>query len=198
MYGGRIAVPPSSKFLSLERIVTVMKMASAHIYRTASTLDYESHCFEPMGTSASDVRITHRFTVLEDEKTHEVVAQREVNQKYNMTDKKSPLWNIHVVGPSELLTGIHATSDDFVFPKFYIFWSFHHCISDGLSGWAFIREFMARMGPECFQVDPPAIQDIPIVTRVPPLIDNLIRTNWIELFPGTLILVMIVYLFSLL
>jgi hypothetical protein len=189
IYGGRMLLPKGSKILSVERLVTIMKITAAGFFRTASTLDYDTHLFTPMGENASDINLTHRFTVLEDESTCAKVAQKEVNQKYNLKDKTIALWNIHIVGHKDMETGIIAPENDesFIFPKFYIFWSFHHCISDGLSGWAFIRKFMSKMGPESFQLETPSLDKALITTCPPPLIDNLINTNWIELLPGIFI-----------
>lgn len=186
LYGGRIQLPKGSKILSVDRLVDVMKLTAAEVYRTASVLDYDSHIFTPMGNFASELRLTHRFTPLEDESTFAKVAQKEVNQKYDMQGANSSLWNIHIVGPEEMLRGIIEPEDakNFEFPKFYIYWSFHHCISDGLSGWAFIRKFMSKMGAENFQIQRPLLDSAAITNTPPPLIDNLIKTNWVELLPA--------------
>lgn len=143
-----------------------------------------------MGKTAADIKLTYKFTALEDDTTFAKVAQKEVNQKYDMKDGTISLWNVHILGPKEMQgEGIRAPDNDpdFVFPKFYMYWSFHHCISDGLSGWAYIRKFMSRMGPESFQIQGPSLDSVNIVTAPPPLIDNLIKTNWIELLPGKII-----------
>ncbi|KAJ3357164.1 Anaphase-promoting complex subunit 2, partial [Kappamyces sp. JEL0680] len=185
VYGGGIIMPKGAKHLSVDRIVSIMKMTSAEIYRTACLLNYETQEFTPMGTSAADIRIVTRFTELVDETTVARTAQQELNQKYDVGS--GLLWNIHIVGPKEMQgEGINAPPDDdnFIFPKFYIFWSFHHCISDGLSGWCYIRHFMTKMGPELFQPSPPNLQSVLITTTPPPLIDNLISTNFIGLIPA--------------
>jgi hypothetical protein len=188
VYGGRFSVPKGARHLSVNRLVHLMKMTCATIYRTACTLQYDDHIFRPMGTLASDIRITSKFTVLEDESSFSKVAQEEVNQKYDIKDPAVPLWNIHIVGPKEML-GDGITIDDsdlesYTFPKFYIFWSFHHCISDGLSGWCFIRAFLSNTSPEAFQKEEPNAAEIVITSNPPPLIDNLITANFIELIPG--------------
>jgi hypothetical protein len=119
-----------------------------------------------------------------DDKISTVVAQQELNQKYDVhgTD---PLWNIHIVGPKEMQDGLNCDPNaDFDFPKFYVFWSFHHCIADGLSGWAFIRVFMSMMAPEFFQAIPISLESIVVNQTPPPLIDNIIYANFFEVIPG--------------
>ena len=183
-YGGRISLPKGSTHLSVSRLIDVIKMAAAEVYRTSSILDYSTHKFSPSSKNAAGLKINFKFTELTDDQIFANVAQQELNQKYNVHGS-DPLWNIHIIGPKEMQEGINCEpGSDFLFPKFYIFWSFHHCIADGLSGWAFIRVFMSKMAPELFQKNPLSLESVPVNQTPPPLIDNLIYANFCEIIPG--------------
>jgi hypothetical protein len=189
-YGGRIQMPPKATFLSVERILDVNKRTAAKVFRCASVVDYETQTFVPMGETAADIKIPHKFTELVDETTHRKVQQQEVNQRYDVKSNEYPLWSIHIVGPKEMEEGICVNADIpgtvemKEFPSFYVFWTFHHCIADGLSGWAFIRLFMSEMSHDNFQRDPIRLEQFPITKMPPPLLDNFIDPPLIDLVPG--------------
>jgi hypothetical protein len=189
-YGGRIIMPERATFLSVERIMDMNKRTAAKVFRCASTVDYDKQEFVPMGDTAADIRIPYKFTELVDETTHRKIQQQEVNQRYDMRSTKFPLWSVHIVGPKEMQEGIcvgtnipGAVRMD-SFPKFYIFWSFHHCIADGLSGWAFIRLFMSEMSVDSFHEVPIPLDQFSVTKIPPPLLDNYIDPKFFELLPG--------------
>jgi hypothetical protein len=183
-YGGRLSLPKGSTHLSVSRLVDIAKIASAEIYRTSSVLQFDTHQFNSTSKTAAGIKINFKFTELVGDKMSSTVAQQELNQKYDVHGS-DPLWNIHIVGPKEMQDGINCEPNaDFVFPKFYVFWSFHHCIADGLSGWAFIRVFMSMMAPEFFQAIPISLETIVVNQTPPPLIDNIIYANFFEVIPG--------------
>jgi hypothetical protein len=189
-YGGRIIMPEKATFLSVERLVDVNKRTAAKVFRCASVVDYDTQTFIPMGDTAADIKVSLKFTELVDNTTHRNVQQQEVNQRYDTKSKELPLWSIHIVGPKEMEQGISVNADIpgatpmQEFPKFYIFWSFHHCIADGLSGWAFIRLFMSEMSQEFFQRSRIQLDHFPIVKYPPPILDNYIDPHLMDLIPG--------------
>lgn len=191
VYNVRLKPPIGSKFLSVDRILDICKRTSASIYRTSSILDFETETFRPMGRTAAELMINHEFTELIDESINAFarVTEREVNRKFDVRSA-APLWNVHIIGPKGMDVGITLESlqeqdpNITTFPNFYVSFSFHHCICDGLSGLAFVRSFMSNTTIDAFQIKPLNLGDLLVSTTPPPLLDNLIDANFFELLPG--------------
>ena len=183
-YCGRLKIPPGSTYLSVDRVLDVAKATAAEIYRTACTLNYEKQVFLPTASTADLLKVPYKFTPFEDESTYIEVLRSELNQKYDIESPSAKLWNIHIVGPKGMIEGIDLNNETDAL-EISIFWSFHHCICDGLSGFAFIRLFMTKMTPEAFSQKPLDLSSIPVTTTPPPLLDNYINPRFYQLFPGT-------------
>jgi hypothetical protein len=181
-YCGRIQLPLTATYLSIDRILDVCKITAAEIYRTSSKIDYIAQTFEPLGESASDLKLKYNFTEFVDEDSLRKAAEMEVNQKFDLFDQ-SPLWSVHIIGPKELLDGITRKEE---LPKFYVICSFHHCIGDGLSGFAFYRLLMSKMSFAAFQSKPLDLNTFPITKTPPPILDNYINSNIFQVIPGIL------------
>jgi hypothetical protein len=184
-YGAGLILPKNSTFLSVSRVVDVAKLTAAEIYRTACSVDYNTQTFQPIADTANNLIVPHKFTELKGKEHVQEVMKAEVNQRYNVNNSNTPLWNIHILGPKEMVEGIQIKEGEDA-PLFYVFWSFHHCISDGLSGLAFIRLFMTKLVPEAFHQQPLDLSAIPVTKTPPFLMDNYIDANFFQLIPGIL------------
>jgi hypothetical protein len=185
-YCGRICLPEKADFLSVDRILDICKITAAQVYRTSSVLDFESQTFKPMGSTAADISIRNKFTEYENEDTVRKIAEMEINQQYDLKEEL-PLWSMHIVGPKEMLAGITRIDGESL-PKFYLFCSIHHCIGDGLSGFAFFRILMSKMKSSAFKKDPIDLKEFAITTVAPPILDNYINPSIIGIIPGNCIL----------
>ena len=186
-YCGRLQLPPGSTFLSVDRVVDVARATAAEIYRTACTLNYGSQVFEETAATADKLVVPFKFTARQnenDDTMYNEILKGELNQRYDIESPNARLWNIHIVGPKDMENGIMIDADTKV-PEVTIFWSFHHCICDGLSGFAFIRLFMSKMIPEAFNVTPMDLSLIPVTNTPPPLLDNYINPHFFQVIPGT-------------
>ena len=185
-YCGRLQLPKGSTYLSFDRVVDVAKLTAAEIFRTSSLLDYEKQTFESYCDTADKIIVPYKFTPRiegRDDAMYNQILRSELNQKYDIETSNARLWNIHIVGPKEMETGMDIEKSDNA-PELMLFWSFHHCICDGLSGFAFIRLFMTKMIPEAFSQVPMDLSTVKVSKIPPPLLDNYINPHFFQLLPG--------------
>lgn len=67
---------------------------------------------------------------------------------------------------------------------FEISFSFHHCLGDGLSMWAFGRTFLKYAKQEYFLAKDLELSRIPLSKEPPPILDNLMNPSLFEILPG--------------
>ncbi|KAJ3118653.1 hypothetical protein HDU96_010637 [Phlyctochytrium bullatum] len=80
----------------------------------------------------------------------------------------------------------HGPSDPDLIPGeeyFEIMFTFHHCLGDGLSMFAFARTFLECANAEHLNASDLQLEKIPVVTTPPPLIDNLLDPWFFEVVP---------------
>ncbi|KAJ3193214.1 hypothetical protein HDU67_005206, partial [Dinochytrium kinnereticum] len=68
-------------------------------------------------------------------------------------------------------------------PYFEIMFTFHHCLGDGLSMFAYARTFLECANAEHLNSDDLHLENIPVVQFPPPLIDNLLDPWFLEVVP---------------
>ncbi|KAJ3100248.1 hypothetical protein HDU97_002384 [Phlyctochytrium planicorne] len=66
---------------------------------------------------------------------------------------------------------------------FEIMFTFHHCLGDGLSMFAYARTFLENANSYHLNSDNLHLETIPVVTTPPPLIDNLLDPWFLEVIP---------------
>jgi hypothetical protein len=76
----------------------------------------------------------------------------------------------------------HATGKERDY--FEIAFSFHHCLGDGLSMWAFARTFLKYCEKEYFVKPDLELQKVPLDQDPPPILDNLMNPSLFEVLPG--------------
>ena len=69
---------------------------------------------------------------------------------------------------------------------FEIAFSFHHCLGDGLSMWAFSRTFMQFSHRDYLTKSDLNLNQIPLSKAPPPILDNLMNPGFIEIFPAAM------------
>ena len=217
----RLTMPPETP-LTVQRIVDLVRLSAAEHYRLIAAVDPESHTFVPLGKCVADfnplVRVIER---VDHQRTWESVLRKELNTNFDTSSPTKPLWKVAMVvskqvaenyrksiaqvaqkGGIELSQGASTsqetptqeTTDYTRKPEetFEIFFSFHHCLGDGLSMWAFARTFM-KYSHQSFWLQPDLkLDQIPLSTEPPPILDNLMNPGFFEVLPGT----SLCYLFS--
>lgn len=191
LLGAHVALPQGVTCLSERRIIDAVKIAAAAHYRLAATIsatEMKLNC-----TTAQDVIINSIFTPSTTPDTWKSVIQNAVNARFPL-DASSPLWRVDISGPQEMhgegyvlpLTEIEANERNVAMnPTFHIFFSFNHCLGDGLAMFSFVRTlFTSRdfvnvlntphldlSGPVC--LDPPYLLD----NLIEPSFFNVVRRN---------------------
>ncbi|KAI8607174.1 hypothetical protein BC830DRAFT_1175610, partial [Chytriomyces sp. MP71] len=66
---------------------------------------------------------------------------------------------------------------------FEIMFTFHHCLGDGLSMFAFARTFLTNTDAAHFNAPDLDLAHVPVSNDPPPVIDNLFNPNIFEVFP---------------
>ncbi|KAI9192917.1 uncharacterized protein BJ171DRAFT_481470 [Polychytrium aggregatum] len=77
----------------------------------------------------------------------------------------------------------HDAMDDGA-PSFYVMFSFHHCLGDGLSMLAYARTFSEFCDDAHFNPDNLHLENIPVAQSPPPILDNLFDPNVFEVLPA--------------
>ncbi|KAJ3051421.1 hypothetical protein HK102_012075, partial [Quaeritorhiza haematococci] len=68
-------------------------------------------------------------------------------------------------------------------PSWYMMFTFHHCLGDGLSMYAFARTFLSFCDAEHFNAVDLGLDKVPVVRTPPPVLDNLFNPNILEVTP---------------
>ncbi|KAI9339788.1 hypothetical protein DFJ73DRAFT_846144 [Zopfochytrium polystomum] len=74
-------------------------------------------------------------------------------------------------------------------PYFEIMFTFHHCLGDGLSMFAYARTYLEKADAEHMNSDDLHLENVPVTNEPPPILDNLFEPNFFEILPeatGTL------------
>ncbi|KAJ3196367.1 hypothetical protein HK101_009180 [Irineochytrium annulatum] len=85
-----------------------------------------------------------------------------------------------------ILANVYGTRDPDIVeghPYFEIMFSFHHCLGDGLSMFAYARTFLERADRENLLAEDLHLENIEVVREPPPLIDNLLDPWFVEVVP---------------
>ncbi|KAJ3317374.1 hypothetical protein HDU76_001203 [Blyttiomyces sp. JEL0837] len=67
---------------------------------------------------------------------------------------------------------------------FEIMFTFHHCLGDGLSMFAFARTFLENVQAEKFNADDIHLENVLVNKEPPPVLDNLLNPNFFEILPA--------------
>ncbi|KAJ3262291.1 WD40 repeat domain 95 [Boothiomyces macroporosus] len=187
MVGSRVLMPRKARHLSLKRIIDICKLTQAEFYRTASTVEFETQVMIPMGATAADLRIEYSFTPFVDASTTAEAIKHAINYRYNIKDSSAPLWRIDIVGHPDIVEGITLAEDSQeVLPNFYIYFSFHHCLGDGLSAFSYAKEVFRNFHAANFNLPDLHLDTLAVTPVPPPLLDNLIKANFLEIIPAAI------------
>ncbi|KAJ3276763.1 Anaphase-promoting complex subunit 2 [Terramyces sp. JEL0728] len=187
MVGSRVMMPKKARHLSLKRIVDICKLTQAEFYRTASTVDYDTQVMVPMGATAADLRIEYSFKPFVDLSTTAEAIKYAINYRYNIRDSTAPLWRIDIVGPPEMVEGITLAGDSpETLPNFYVYFSFHHCLGDGLSAFSYAKEVFRNFHVSNLNLPDLHLDSLAVTPSPPPLLDNLIKANFVEIIPAAI------------
>ena len=74
---------------------------------------------------------------------------------------------------------------------FEIMFTFHHCLGDGLSMFAYARTFLECTDAEHFNSEDLGLENIPVAKEPPPLLDNLLNPHLLEVLPGNFLFIII-------
>ena len=98
-------------------------------------------------------------------------------------DSNDPNTVLEEIDQSLTSTPIQETSCNY--EKFEIAFSFHHCLGDGLSMWAFARTFMKFMDKRFWDLDQDlGLEKVVLADSPPPILDNLMNPGFFEILPG--------------
>ncbi|KAJ3325130.1 hypothetical protein HDV06_004886 [Boothiomyces sp. JEL0866] len=187
MVGSRVLMPRKARHLSLKRILDICKLTQAEFYRTASTVDFDTQVMIPMGATAADLRIEYSFTPFVDATTTAEAIKYAINYRYNIKDSSAPLWRVDIVGHPDIVEGITlAEESQEVLPNFYIYFSFHHCLGDGLSAFSYAKEVFRNFHATNFNLPDLHLDTLAVTPLPPPLLDNLIKANFVEIIPAAI------------
>ncbi|KAH6590174.1 hypothetical protein BASA50_009587 [Batrachochytrium salamandrivorans] len=199
----RLRLPPQAEHISETRILDLLKLAQAKHFRLASHIDYESHNATLLGRTAADLHLLHRFVPSHNGSGSDVwrrVMIEELNAHFDLYDPTVPLWRVAIVAPPSVagdgiqLIPSSATANspscmpptiDATSPiSFDLVFTFHHCIGDGLSMLAFARTFLAECTAANFNALSLHLDQVPVSTEPPLLLDNYIRPSFFGIFPA--------------
>ncbi|TPX64375.1 hypothetical protein SpCBS45565_g05929 [Spizellomyces sp. 'palustris'] len=90
------------------------------------------------------------------------------------------------LGPNEIDTSPLTYSSHRLEDRrhFEIIFSFHHCLGDGLSMYAFAKSFLAVCDADHLNAGDLRLETVALVTEPPPLVDNLINPYLVQVLPG--------------
>lgn len=112
---------------------------------------------------------------------HESVIESETKEKGMKTIDSAIALNTDTVEVEDMAV---QTGNLLNSPRhFEIIFSFHHCLGDGLSMYAFAKTFLELCGVENFNRDL-ELESIELGVQPPPLIDNLVDPLMVEVLPG--------------
>ncbi|KAL2911733.1 hypothetical protein HK105_208790 [Polyrhizophydium stewartii] len=195
---GTLRLPPQARHMSENRLRDIVRIAQAEHHRLASYIAYDLHTSHPLAASAADLPVPLIFVERDSPTTWIRTLNHDLNTNFDVHDPSMPLWRLSVTAPREWRgngvaidpdelardkmrrTGLPFTARDM--PVFDMAFTFHHCIGDGLSMWAFARTFFKYFTAAALNA--PSLQlDRPVNAEPPPLLDNLINANALEIIP---------------
>ncbi|KAI8902080.1 hypothetical protein BC833DRAFT_521469 [Globomyces pollinis-pini] len=183
--GMKVSLPISVNHISENRIIDLVKLTASQMYRTSCIIDYDSQNLIPMGKFASDIRVKCDFVEYLDDQTALKTAQEAINHRFDMKDQVYPCWKVAIIGPKEMKgDGVSLTEySNESLRNFYVLFSFHHCLGDGLSVFSFSKSFFNNLTPQNLNSTTIDLHKVPITKSLPPLLDNYIYTNLIGIMP---------------
>ena len=184
MVGGRFNFPSEALRYSANRLNDILKMSAAEHYRLSSTVNAQDHTVNLMGTTAADLKLNCIFTPEKDKNTHREVARQALNWQYDLNDPTAPLWRCDFVGPAEMSGDGFPRPSNFKAgdstPECAIYFSFNHCLGDGLSMLALARTFMRLCVVENLNKSVIDLSQIPLQSKPPSLLDNLMNPGLLD------------------
>ncbi|KAJ8324124.1 hypothetical protein O5D80_007330 [Batrachochytrium dendrobatidis] len=200
---GNLRLPPQAKHISEHRILDLLRLAQAQHYRLCSYVDYETQTAHLLATRAADLQPPLRFVDRIDSTTWLQTLNDEINTNFDVTSQTKPLWRIAMTAPKEWRGAGISFNDTLVstnensksetddarakpastMPCFDIVFTFHHCIGDGLSMWAFARSFFELATADVLNQNTLDLKNVLVNSDPPPLLDNLIKANTLEIIP---------------
>ncbi|KAI9364982.1 hypothetical protein DFJ73DRAFT_756119 [Zopfochytrium polystomum] len=70
--------------------------------------------------------------------------------------------------------------------NFEIIFTFHHCLGDGLSMFAYARTFLEKADAYHMNADELHLENVPVTMEPPPILDNLFNPSIIEIVPAAI------------
>ncbi|KAI8915595.1 hypothetical protein EDD86DRAFT_196404 [Gorgonomyces haynaldii] len=188
MVGGKMQFPRSAQRYSYNRLVEILKIATAKHFRLCGTIDSKTHTVNLVGKTAADLKLNVDFTPYTGD--YKIAAMNALNYQYDLEDSTMPFWRTDIIGPREMDgNGFNRPAEwkeDAPTPEFYVFFSFHHSLGDGLATLAFAKTFMQICTAELLNKSYIDLKEVPLETKPPVLLDNLIRANVADIiFPAT-------------
>jgi hypothetical protein len=207
----RIMTPPNCS-TTVARMIDLVKLAAAEHYRLCCWFNSDTKTFEPLAFNAANLPLNVKVVARKSEqRTWEAVLRKELNTNFRL-ETKTPLWKIAITASPERAKeyqngsvlkestdpsneAVDVDQSLAVTPSrqdtnsncdtFEIAFSFHHCIGDGLSMWAFARTFMKYVDKKYWDVNVDLGLENVVVTEVPPpILDNLMNPGFFEILPG--------------
>ncbi|KAI8924017.1 hypothetical protein BC831DRAFT_467991 [Entophlyctis helioformis] len=191
---GTLRLPPQATQVSQTRLLDIIRLAQSEHFRLASYIDYESKTARLLAPTAAGTALQYRVADRAGDETLEAMVREELNANLDVRDNTKPLWKVALATPASWagdglkLDPIAAAASPYLDAArcFDVVFTFHHCIGDGLSMWAFARSFFALCTAENLNAPTLALETVGVNTSAPPLLDNLICPNVFEVIPPAL------------
>ncbi|KAI8827427.1 hypothetical protein BJ741DRAFT_630119 [Chytriomyces cf. hyalinus JEL632] len=206
------SLPPKVHNITGERILDLIRIAQSKHFRLASFVHPRTMRVCPLAETADKLPLNYRFVLKPRSNGEHVwkdVFAEEINTNFDLDDTSKPLWRAAIVVPQGMMPrsrsrefhhGGSSTAPTKQFGKsktvlgealpelgsergFSIIFSFHHCLGDGLSMFAFCRTFSECANAWYLTSPDLRMDEIAVVQEPPPLLDNVMNPNVFEVLP---------------
>ncbi|KAJ3345555.1 hypothetical protein HDU83_003939 [Entophlyctis luteolus] len=188
-------------------IVDMIRVAQSKHYRCSSYIDPRTMNALPLAQTVDNLPCLYRFV----DKNHnsgdwKKVYLEEINTNFDLDDTSKPLWRAAVIVPTYMMPEVGtkiwrqqtmlplnlAKPDEDIIGEqlppeetgtVTIIFSFHHCLGDGLSMFAFCRTFAEIVTARNISRQDLKLNELQVSTEPPPLLDNILNPSFIEIFP---------------
>ncbi|KAI8614119.1 hypothetical protein BC830DRAFT_1065850 [Chytriomyces sp. MP71] len=193
----RLRMPPSVQAFDPARVVDLVRIAQAKHYRLSAWVDHETLGALPFCEKASDLPTNYRLLERKSDNDWFDVYHDEINTNFDTDDVTRPLWRTSILMPQEWLPkhpifydrqvagfGLSVPASVPDSKTFEIMFTFHHCLGDGLSMFAFARTFLDVVDAKHLNSKDLKLSEIVVSKDPPPVLDNLFNPNVVEILPG--------------